>query len=405
MLSSTRIAITPPFVRDPLWLIARQVPALDLNFAKNKSLVNAKGESLVTFTRASSATYVAANGLIETAATNVPRFDHNSTTGESLGLLVEEQRTNLCLQSAAISTSPWGPNGTETCVASTLTDPAGGLNAFKINFVGSGAFERWQQAITVVNGTTYTLSAWIRSTSGTASFRLRFGAGVTSSDLTATTTWQRFTFTLIASVTGGFFAFNAPSTGAAAEIHVWGAQLEAGAFPTSYIPTTTAAVTRSADVAVITGANFSSWFNASEGTVFAEAIAQPFTATTFPRIVGIDRGDGSANFATLARSNGVNRFEYSVFAPTGQAVGLQPPVTFTANSTVRAAYVYKADDFIAAANGVLSIADTSGSVPTALTTLGIGMSGNATMQYNGTIRRITYWPTRLPNTTLQQVTK
>ena len=172
--------------------------------------------------------YVPTTSTINSA----PRFDHSITAST----------TNLCLYSQAISTAPWAANGTETCVASTLTDPAGGLNAFKINLEAS-SFSRWQQPITVVNGTTYTLSAWVRSTSGTTLFRLRFAGGTTSSDLTATATWQRFTYTLTAGTTAGFFAFNSPSTGAATEIHVYGAQLEQSSTVGPYVPTTTAAVT------------------------------------------------------------------------------------------------------------------------------------------------------------------
>ena len=54
-------------------------------------------------------------------------------------------------------------------------------------------------------------------------------------------------------------------------IYLWGAQLEEGAFPSSYIPTTTAAATRSADVASITGTAFSGWYRQDEGTFYGEA--------------------------------------------------------------------------------------------------------------------------------------
>ena len=64
-------------------------PTLNLDFANTKTL-----DPRVTFTRASTGTFVGSNGLIQTAASNIPRFDHNPTTGESLGLLVEEARTN-----------------------------------------------------------------------------------------------------------------------------------------------------------------------------------------------------------------------------------------------------------------------------------------------------------------------
>jgi hypothetical protein len=103
------------------------VPNLDLNFAQNKSLIDDySGTTLVTFTRASTGTYVGSDGLIKSATTNEPRFDHNPTTGESLGLLVEEARTNLLLRSEEFQTT-WStfdasitsdittaPNGTTT---------------------------------------------------------------------------------------------------------------------------------------------------------------------------------------------------------------------------------------------------------------------------------------------------
>jgi hypothetical protein len=105
-LGASRTSLVPggvlagPWVRDDLWRRARAVPSLDLRFADNKSLTDAvTGASLVTFTRASSGTYTDSAGVLQTAATDVPRFDHDPTTGESLGLLVEEQRTNLLLQS------------------------------------------------------------------------------------------------------------------------------------------------------------------------------------------------------------------------------------------------------------------------------------------------------------------
>ena len=105
-LGASRTSLVPggvlagPWVRNDLWRRARAVPSLDLRFADNKSLTDAvTGASLVTFTRASSGTYTDSAGVLQTAATDVPRFDHDPTTGESLGLLVEEQRTNLLLRS------------------------------------------------------------------------------------------------------------------------------------------------------------------------------------------------------------------------------------------------------------------------------------------------------------------
>jgi hypothetical protein len=85
-------------------------PTLDLNFARVKAL-----DPRITFTRASGGSYVGADGLIKYAGVNEARFDHNPTTGESLGLLVEEQRTNLLLRSEEFDNASW------TAEASAIT--------------------------------------------------------------------------------------------------------------------------------------------------------------------------------------------------------------------------------------------------------------------------------------------
>ena len=124
-------SVAPPrWAKDDLWRKAQLVPSLDLNFAATKSLVDATtGAELVTFTRASSGTYVDSQGVIQIAANDEPRFDHDPTTGESLGLLLEEQRTNNLVYSQdfsntwttinvdVLSNAAMAPDGTTTADA------------------------------------------------------------------------------------------------------------------------------------------------------------------------------------------------------------------------------------------------------------------------------------------------
>jgi hypothetical protein len=167
------------------------MPSLDLRFAETKSLNDfISSTNLITFTRASNATFVDSNGLIQTATTDVPRFDHNPATGESLGLLVEEQRVNLLLNSETLATQ----TVTVTAAARTLS------------FYGTGSVVLSGAHSATVNGT---------------------GAYPTRTTLTFTPSAGSLTLT----VTGT----------------VQYANLEAGAFATSWIPTTGTTATRSAD--------------------------------------------------------------------------------------------------------------------------------------------------------------
>jgi hypothetical protein len=426
-----RIPFLPPkWAKDDLWTKARKVPSLDLRFADNKSLVDATtGSNLVTFTRASSGTFVGSDGLIKTASTDVPRFDHNPTTGESLGLLVEEQRVNLALQSEDFSTT-WtttrasvstnaiaAPNGTTT--ADKLVEDNTATNT---HFV--------QQSASVTSGTSYTSSIYVKAAERnfvqlvlngqfasvvSAIFDLSTGAvGTTTGTPTTSATqlangWWRFSVTQTANATGSTLvqvrvansSTTATYTGdGASGIYIWGAQLEAGAFPTSYIPTTTATVTRSADVASISGSNFSSWYRQDEGTVFADygvgggtQNRYPFTIsdnTTNNRITLFNSSSTVLNARVTVANVATNPGNLSVFA--------------TGASKVAIAVAAANNGAIAASNGGLSTAASPAVMPV-VDRAYIGLSHNGAEPLNGSVKRLTYWPTRLPNSTLQAVTQ
>ena len=333
------------WVRDPLWENARAVPSLDLRFAENKSLTDAKtGASLVTFTRASTGTYVGSDGVLRSATTNEARFDHNPTTGESLGLLVEEARTNLLLNSATLSTQ----SVTVAAAANTLS------------FYGTG---------------TVTLTGV--STAGPL-----VGTGANNRvSLTFTPTVGVLILTVSGSVTN--------------------AQLEAGAFATSYIPTTTATATRAADVASITGSNFSSWYNQTEGTVFGEFARVASTNTQQGRVFSFNDG---------TNTNTIEIYQTSASNPAAQitATTLQASWTtsgFTVGASTREVLGYQLNNSNTSFNGSTEITDTVCTMPTALTQARIGDRQDGLRNLNGTIKRLTYWPTRLANPTLVSITQ
>ena len=263
-----RAAVAPggvlagPWVGNELWRRARAVPSLDLRFAENKSLGDAvTGQSLVTFTRASSGTYVGSDGLIKSAVTDEARFDHDPTTGESLGLLVEESRTNYIPYSETILSNVPGVND-GTIVDNAAVAPDGTTTAASVTATGVDPYVVVNTAAGVSAGT-YTFSIYLKGDAGNSSqdCRLRIqdtGTGLqTSNSILITTDWRRYSFTAITTGDLQFVRFDIPQFAVPGDIvYVWGLQLEAGAFPTSYIPTTSSAVTRAADVASIEGTNF-----------------------------------------------------------------------------------------------------------------------------------------------------
>jgi hypothetical protein len=180
-------------------------------------------------------------------------------------------------------------------------------------------------------------------------------------------------------------------------VFIWGAQLEVGAFATSYIQTVASQVTRAADSASMTGTNFSSWYNQSAGTFYINAA----TVNTVNR--GLFFASNSAN--TVDRIFTFGSGSSLIFAGN-TAVANQFTLSQVPGSLSNAsALAYQVNDFAATSNGAVASTDNSGSVPPGINQIQLGWLTNSSDQnINGTIKKLAYYPIRVTNAQLQALT-
>jgi hypothetical protein len=203
---------------------------------------------------------------------NFPRLSY--MYGSCPAVLLEPQRTNLITYSNTFSDSSWAKiassGGSITITDNYNTSPDGNNNAsrFVFNNLNTAYISK---SFTSVNATSYTISIYAKSnTSNSYTFQLRDGySGSVSGNLTITPTWQRFTWTFTASGTISEIMFRT-SVVASGDISIYGGQSEAGAYPTTYIPTTSATATRVADSFSRNNIYTNGLITASGGTWFVE---------------------------------------------------------------------------------------------------------------------------------------
>jgi hypothetical protein len=243
------------------------LPTLDLDFANAKTL-----DPRITFNRASGGSYVGADGLIKYAGVNEARFDHDPVTGESLGLLIEESRTNLVLNSLSGYGNFFPSN---TTVTTGIDAPDGSNTAVRVTCKTSGTTLIRMNTGTLLNSTTYTASFYVRLISGTTAVGNALtsdicdGAGINYLPLLVQNKWVKITYSgFRALINNPEFNFIDLLSDKITDyvLDFWGAQVEQASFPTSYIPTQGSTRTRASDSVQIVGKNFTNFFNKNEGT-------------------------------------------------------------------------------------------------------------------------------------------
>lgn len=352
-------------------------------------------DSRITFTRASSATYFDAAGTLKTVTTNIPRAnyyqDHNPSTLQNLGFLIEEARTNLALWCRDFTNAAWA--ATDITPVKTATGITGDANSAS-TLTATANNGTILQSITSASAARAT-SCFVKRRTGTGAIEMTQDNGGTWAAVTVTASWTRVTITS-ATVTDPVVGFRMAASGDAIDVDFF--QIETGAFITSPILTTTASATRAADVATVASTNFTNLWNATEGSMLVR-YSVPADATSKQILVA---GDGTANeriiIEVLTARAGTN---LRVVDGGVTQADVSRATAWTAGQLLKNAVAYKVNDFAITQSGGAVGTDTSGTIPT-VTTLFLGDNG-AGMKANVHIRDVTIYKQRLTDSQLQGV--
>ena len=382
------------------------------------------GSGDLSVTRATTATRVNSAGLIESVAVNVPRLDYTNSSCPSI--LVEPQRTNLALQSSSFDNAAW-TKFSSSVTANQITSPDGTQNADKLIALAVNSDHGVYQIPFVTLGASYTYSVFakageynfLRIADGDgngAFFNLSNGTIVGSLSTNPTIIsvgngWYKCSMTALTSGTSTLMAVVVCQSGTTAVftgdgtsgIYIYGAQLEAGAYATSYIPTTSASVTRNADVISKTG--ISSLIGQTEGTIFMDFIAPDGIA---PIILNLATSNQTyLESIYLEYDPSLNSLSLRIWTNSALVGGVTKTSIIKGNR-YKVAVSYKANDTAMYINGSLVAGLTQpNAIQSNLSEIYLGnlagLTGNAT--FTGLIGKSTaLWKTRLTNAELAELT-
>ena len=374
----------------------------------------------VTVTRAlNTATRVNSSGFIEIVNANLPRFDYTPVTLAPKGLLIEEARTNVLTYSEQFDNAIWFKSaGSVTTNVTTSPDGTANADAF-IEDTSTGTHIIRYQPLTLTTGVTYTSSIYVKANGRNRVRLINFdgvSAIVSIFDLSTGTVasgtgsiifmgngWYRITQTFAAVTTGATnFAYqisldngttNSYTGNGVSGVFLYGAQHEAGAFATSYIPTTATSLTRNADAVSMTGTNFSDWYNQTQGAFVVQVI--PLNVAN-----GIIL---SAEGATTANTIDIRAVGQSVVVASSSIQFASVPSAPTLGQPTKLALAVNLNNFGACVAAGAVSTDISGVVPS-VSSLYIGSRSLGTF-FSGNIRTLAYYPQRILNAELQAFSK
>ena len=334
---------------------------------------------------------------------NLPRLDYLGSSCPRL--ILEPQRTNLLPMSEQITNSTfWNSAGGDlTATANVAVSPDGYTNADSITLANSSNRYYVSEPISLTAGTVYTYTVYMKSASGNLNIFMSGVNGLTGQMKTVTTEWQRFTLTFTMHANGAeYFGFDQRASGASTSgtVYFWGAQVEAGAYATSYIPTLGAAVTRGTDDAYKTG--ISSLIGQTAGTIYLEADIQKYNESGFYAAIsaGLVLGTAiylyqpsSGDLQVLIRNSGNPDASITINSANWTAGFNKVAIAYTATT---------AEVFI---NGVSKGTTSFVSAPACSQfTIGSRPDVLGTLVGTGTYNQALLFPTRLSNDSLAALT-
>ena len=378
---------------------------------------------------------------LQLANNNQPRFDHNPTTGESLGLLVEESRTNLVTYSSTFSGGSWGYPGC-TLVPNAAIAPDGSNTA--VTLVEDTTLNRhyFQFTTAVTTNTVYTASVYAKAgtnnyatiiygksstpfTRGGSIVNLTSGAitnynsGSPTSIVRPTPVnvgngWWRIAVSvnIDTTTTNGYIEIGTSQTtnptytgNGTGSIYLWGAQLEVGAFASSYIPTTVTTAIRQADFAAIQGTAFNNFYDIDSGTFVTKFSILGNGSGGFPGIFYVDDGTTANTFGAYFNDAGDDYIKFESYVNSVAQHGADLIATAAVlNTAYTVAAAYATNDIAGSGNGGTVATDTINTRPV-VNRLVIGQLRGSVFYLNGHIRRFAYYPDRLSNLQLQALTQ
>lgn len=354
--------------------------------------------------------------VLKTAGANQPRFDVDPVTKESKGFLVEEQRTNVFTYSNLGDNSVLsgqysiGPNARDF---GAVVGPDGTLSARRLCSLAAGnSYFARNQNISIGSTGTYVFSIWARLIAGSTPTNLSgyfstYAQGVLMNAAPSTNQWTRF-YGTVTFATTGTTNFTLPwyDSPNGTIIDYFGPQLEMGTFPTSYIPTSNgSSVTRAADLAELGGAGFANFFNNQAGTAYFEGSIFAVHGSNLQGAFAFTRDTGNDNVIDLRMQQpgyGNLHVTYGHGATQAQIAGL---TTQAINTTAKFGIAYGSNDVAFYKNGVSIGTDNAALIPQNLTKLEIGKADQSQNKVlNGYVRKFSYYPVRLTNAEIVNLT-
>lgn len=319
---------------------------------------------------------------------DVLRVDYSS--GQP-ALLLEQQRTNLVLQSQSFGSASWTKGTGVTVVDNNATSPDNNLNASTVTFLSGGANEFVRQSRAFASGTVYTISVYARLISGNSSMSFDIENAISQS-FTITNTWQRYTWTVTPASAYTWFDIQ---MGGSSVIQLYGAQIEQAGSVTTYIPTTTATATRSADL--LSMSNISPLIGQTEGTLYIETMYQQVT-TSGAVIFRADDGTENNRIVIFSAANSGNLIINISRAGSGvDIITYSNFLSLTNGGRAKIAIAYKDGDFVLAVNGsIVGTSNNSGAIPT-LSAVRLNSNTAGALTGNTAVKEAQIIPVKLTN--------